>query len=65
MTVELETSPHIFFDEVRRLEEIEAKIKREIEDVLGLRIGVKLVEPRTIQRSMGKAKRVIDKRKLK
>jgi phenylacetate-CoA ligase len=65
LTVELETSPHIFFDEVRRLEEIEAKIKREIEDALGLRIGVKLVEPRTIQRSMGKAKRIIDKRKLK
>ncbi len=47
------------------MEEIEAKIKREIEDALGLRIGVKLVEPRTIQRSMGKAKRIIDKRKLK
>ncbi len=65
LTVELETSPHIFFDEVRKLEQIETKIEREIEDVLGLRIGVRLVEPRTIQRSMGKAKRVIDKRKLK
>ncbi|MFQ6066924.1 MAG: phenylacetate--CoA ligase family protein [bacterium] len=65
LTVELETSPHIFFDEVRRLEEIEAKIEREIEDVLGLRIGVRLVEPRTIERSMGKAKRIVDKRKLK
>ncbi len=65
LTVELETSPHTFFDEVRKLEEIETKIEREIEDVLGLRIGVRLVEPRTIQRSMGKAKRIIDKRKVK
>ncbi len=65
LTVELETSPHIFFDEVRKLEEIEARIEREIEETLGLRIGVRLVEPRTIERSAGKAKRVIDKRKLK
>lgn len=65
LTVELETSPHIFFDEVRKLEEIEARIEREIEETLGLRIGVRLVEPRTIERSVGKAKRVIDKRKLK
>jgi len=32
---------------------------------VGLRIGVKLVEPRSIERSMGKAKRVIDNRKAK
>ena len=63
LTVELEASPHIFFDEVRKIEEIEAKIEKEIEDALGLRVGVRLVEPRTIQRSMGKAKRIIDKRK--
>ena len=65
LTVELETSPHIFFDEVIKLEEIEARIEREIEDTLGLRVGVRLVEPRTIERTVGKAKRVIDKRKLK
>jgi len=63
LTVELEASPHIFFDEVRKIEEIEAKIEKEIEDALGLRVGVRLVESRTIQRSMGKAKRIIDKRK--
>jgi len=65
LTVELEASPHIFFDEVRKIEEIEAKIEKEIEDALGLRVGVRLVESRTIQRSMGKAKRIIDKRKSK
>lgn len=65
LTVELETSPKIFFDEVRKIEEIEKSIAQEIEKTLSLRVGVKLVEPKTIQRSMGKAKRLIDKRKLK
>jgi len=65
LTVELEASSHIFFDEVRRLEEIETKIEKEIEGALGIRVEVRLVEPRTIERSMGKAKRIIDKRKLR
>jgi len=65
LTVELEVSPNTFFDEVKRVEKIEAKIEKEIEDALGLRIGVRLVESRTIERSMGKAKRIIDKRKSK
>jgi len=65
LTVELEVSSNTFFDEVKRVEKIEAKIEKEIEDELGLRIGVRLVESRTIERSMGKAKRIIDKRKSK
>ena len=65
LTVELEVSPNTFFDEVKRVEKIEAKIEKEIEDALGLRVGVRLVESRTIERSMGKAKRIIDKRKSK
>ena len=46
------------------IEELKDKIKEEIESVLGLVVEVKLVEPKTIERSMGKAKRVIDKRKM-
>ena len=65
LTVELEVSPNTFFDEVKKVEKIEAKIEKEIEDALGLRVGVRLVESRTIARSMGKAKRIIDKRKSK
>ena len=65
LTVELEVSPNTFFDEVKRVEKIEAKIEKEIEDALGLRVGGRLVESRTIERSMGKAKRIIDKRKSK
>jgi len=65
LTVEVETAPEIFFDEVKKLEEIERKITKGIEDNLGLRVNVRLVEPRSIERSAGKAKRLIDKRELK
>ena len=46
----------------RQQQAIEDKIRHEIESVLGLRCAVKLVEPKTIERSVGKAKRVIDLR---
>jgi phenylacetate-CoA ligase len=60
----VEMTPSLFSDEVRRLEEIERKIRKEIESTLGINAKVKLVEPKTIERSEGKAKRVIDKRVL-
>ena len=62
MEVQVEVSEKLFSDEIRGLETLEAKIRDELHSVLGLRVRVKLVEPRTIQRSMGKAKRVIDMR---
>lgn len=43
---------------------LEHKIRKEIESVLGIGAKVRLVEPKTIARSEGKAKRVIDKRTL-
>ena len=58
----VEVSERLFSDEVRKLEEIEAKIRREILSTLGISARVKLVEPKTIARSEGKAKRVIDRR---
>jgi phenylacetate-CoA ligase len=61
----VEVSESIFSDEIRRLEELEAKVKAELESMLGISAKVKLVEPRTIERSVGKAKRVIDRRDLK
>lgn len=63
LEIQVEVSDEIFSDEVRRLEELERKIHHEIESVLGISVQVKLVEPNTIPRSEGKAKRVIDKRK--
>lgn len=60
--VQVEVTPQIFSDRVGALEALADKIMDSIERVIGLRIKVTLVEPQTIQRSEGKAKRVIDKR---
>lgn len=60
----VEVSDKLFSDEVRRLEDLENRITREIQSTLGINVTVKLVEPKTIARSDGKAKRVIDKRKI-
>lgn len=62
--VQVETSSRLFSDEVRRLEDVRKKIEKHIENSIGLRVKVTLVEPKTLPRSEGKAKRVIDKRKL-
>jgi len=64
LEVWVEMNQEMFSDEVKKIEDIEKKIRREIESTLGINAKVKLVEPKTIERSEGKAKRVIDKRKL-
>ncbi len=60
----VEVEQRFFSDEVKKLNEIREKIRREIEHVLSIGVKVTLVEPKTIERSMGKSKRVIDKRAL-
>lgn len=62
LEVWVEMTQNMFSDEVKRIEEIEKRIRGEIETTLGISAKVKLVEPKTIERSEGKAKRVIDKR---
>lgn len=62
--VQVEVSPQMFTDEVKGLEELQEKVCEEIQSSLGIGVSVKLVEPKTIQRSEGKAKRVIDQREL-
>jgi phenylacetate-CoA ligase len=64
MSVLVEVSENIFSDEIKVLENLTRKIQVEIKDMLGVTCKVKLVEPRSIQRSEGKAQRVIDRRKL-
>lgn len=64
LEVWVEMTQDMFSDEVKNLENIENKIRREIEGTLGISAKVRLVEPKTIERSEGKAKRVIDKRKM-
>ncbi|MEW6171945.1 MAG: phenylacetate--CoA ligase [Bacillota bacterium] len=64
LEVWIEVSEELFRDEVKGLEDLERRIHNEIESVLGISVKIKLVEPKTIPRSEGKAKRVVDKRDL-
>jgi phenylacetate-CoA ligase len=64
LEVQVEVSPEIFSDEIRQLEEMEKKIRDEVQSYLGVGVKVRLMEPRSIQRSEGKAVRVVDKRKI-
>jgi phenylacetate-CoA ligase len=62
MEVQVEVTAQIFSDRVGALESLSEKIVDAIERVIGIRIKVTLVEPQTIGRSEGKAKRVLDRR---
>jgi len=60
----VEVQEQFFSDEVRELESLRRKIAQKLQSTLGISVEVKLVEPRTIERTAGKAKRVIDNRKI-
>lgn len=60
----VELSEAMFSDKVRYLEDLEHRLRSRINSVLGIAARIKLVEPRTIPRSEGKAKRVVDRREL-
>lgn len=62
LTVMVEVGEHAFSDEVRVLQSLEKKISKNIKEYLGVSAKVKLVEPKSIARSEGKAQRVIDNR---
>ena len=64
LTVMVEVDERYFSDEIRALEGLKSKIAGVLKQALGIAVHVKLVEPKTIERSEGKAKRVIDKRNL-
>ncbi len=64
LEVKVEVSEEMFSDRIRGMEELENTIRREIDNILGISAEIKLVEPKTIERSEGKAKRVIDKREF-
>ena len=64
ITLMVEVQEQFFSDEVKKLQELRMKITRQLESVLGISVNVKLVEPKTIERTAGKAQRVIDKRNL-
>jgi phenylacetate-CoA ligase len=64
LEVEVEVDERVFSDEVKDLQKTGHEIQKDIKDLLGVSCKVRLVEPKSIQRSEGKAQRVIDKRKL-
>lgn len=62
MGVEVEVSPEVFSDQVSVMEALHKRLSHSIERITGIRAGVRLVEPHSIPRSEGKAKRVWDER---
>lgn len=64
LTILVEMLPDMDFDAVRMIDEKRLQIRAAVESTLGIAATIKLVEPKTIERSEGKAKRVIDNRKL-
>ena len=61
----VEVSEDVFSDEIGKMENLEKKLRAELESVLSISPRIKLVEPRTIARTEGKAKRVVDRSELK
>ncbi len=64
LEIQVEVEERFFSDEIRMLESLTKKISHVLQSALGLAVKVTLVEPKTIARSEGKAKRIIDRRKL-
>jgi phenylacetate-CoA ligase len=63
LELKVEVDEAFFLDKISQLEELRQRLQNNLENALGLTIKVTLVEPKIIERSEGKAKRVIDKRK--
>ncbi len=64
LEVQVEVEERFFSDEIRELENLTRKIENVIHQAIGLAVKVKLVEPKVLERSMGKAVHVIDNRKF-
>ncbi|QXE91953.1 phenylacetate--CoA ligase family protein [Geomonas subterranea] len=62
LEVQVEVGENLFSDEIKHLQALSAKIEKQIKEMLGVTCRVRLVEPKSITRSEGKAKRVIDNR---
>lgn len=65
LEVQVEMNEAIFSDEIKKLESLERNMEKELHQNLGIHARVKLVEPKSISRSEGKAKRIVDNRKLR
>ena len=61
--LKVETVPDFPIDEIRKLEDLSKRLSAELKSNLQIAVEIKIVEPKTIERSEGKAKRIIDLRK--
>jgi phenylacetate-CoA ligase len=64
LAVRVEMTPALFSDKISGLEELQQRITQAVERTIGIRADVWLVEPNTVARSEGKAKRVLDQRNM-
>ncbi len=64
LEIQIELTPEMFSDKVSMLEDLKAKISHEVQSVIGINAKITLVEPKSLPRSEGKSKHVIDNRKL-
>jgi phenylacetate-CoA ligase len=64
LELQVEVKMELFTDEVKNLEKLRSRIEHVMKSKLQISVRVKLVEPKTIERSIGKAKRVIDNRRI-
>ncbi|MBQ9407652.1 MAG: phenylacetate--CoA ligase [Desulfovibrio sp.] len=62
LEVRVEMAENLFADEIRKLQSLERKLQKSIKEFLGVTAKVRLMEPRSIQRSEGKAQRIVDNR---
>jgi len=63
--IQVELRPAYYSDEMNKMLALKKKISSHLQSVLGLQPDIKIVEPRSIERSQGKAKHVIDNRVFK
>ncbi len=65
MELQVEVRPEFYSDEINKMVALKKKMAGRLHSMLGLGVDVRIVEPKSIERSTGKAKRVIDKRNFK
>ena len=63
LSVNVEINDHFWSDEIKEIENLKKRIHQNIASLIGINAKINLVEPHSIERFEGKAKRVIDKRK--
>jgi phenylacetate-CoA ligase len=63
--VKVEITPEVFSDRMNEMQKFKERVDREIQTITGIRFKIELLPPQTLERSLGKAVRVIDHRNLK